>query len=285
MQTNKHKINNYERALRKIAVERLYINPAFFSQFSLAYIATNENIRYEIGLTETNKKSILTIAGSGDQPIFYSLNGAKDIDTFDISFCSKVIMDIKSIALKTLTRDQYIQLLKKLYKSKDIQSVIYMDKIVTEIPNDTKYFLEKTNKSTIFKHPSFDIEDSSTGSMLTVEEFEKAKKTINSPFNFIWTDIKNLHKKLEKQYDIINLSNLFDYKKPETIYNTIQNLKDYIKIGGHIIVSTEVESFKLKPDHFIQPFNKLKKETDDINIIKKEEKTSKTIVFMIQRTK
>ena len=160
-----------------------------------------------------------------------------------------------------------------------------MDKIVTEIPNDTKYFLEKTNKSTIFKHPSFDIEDSSTGSMLTVEEFEKAKKTINSPFNFIWTDIKNLHKKLEKQYDIINLSNLFDYKKPETIYNTIQNLKDYIKIGGHIIVSTEVESFKLKPDHFIQPFNKLKKETDDINIIKKEEKTSKTIVFMIQRTK
>ena len=95
MQTNKHKINNYERALRKIAVERLYINPAFFSQFSLAYIATNENIRYEIGLTETNKKSILTIAGSGDQPIFYSLNGAKDIDTFDISFCSKVIMDIK----------------------------------------------------------------------------------------------------------------------------------------------------------------------------------------------
>ena len=59
-----------------------------------AYTISNENQRWATQVVP-NVKKVLTVAGSGDQALFYKLSGATIIDTFDITCNARAIQDIK----------------------------------------------------------------------------------------------------------------------------------------------------------------------------------------------
>ena len=71
-----------------------------FSQYSRAYVITNEDLRYSLQFMPKETNRALTVAASGDHPLFCSLYGAKYVDTFDISYNAKCVMDIKVAALR-----------------------------------------------------------------------------------------------------------------------------------------------------------------------------------------
>ena len=86
--------------------------------YSHAYVVSNEDLRYTTALTRDMGRKVLTVAGSGDQPLFYKLNGANHIDTFDVSFCAKAIMDIKTAAIRAgMGYDSYKQMLRNFHQA------------------------------------------------------------------------------------------------------------------------------------------------------------------------
>lgn len=207
-----------------------------FSQYSPSYVVTNEDVRWVSETTHNTAKRVLTTAGSGDHPIFYKLNGAEIVDTFDISFCAKVIMDIKTTAIKQLSRDQYINLLNKMYKANRLSSIPHMKDLAQEIPLLSAYFIKQMDSYQIFAKGN---EPSCYKYIFpTYAEYSAMKQLITSPFNFIWCDLMNLHSKLIGKYDVINLSNILEYSSAKEIENVLLSLKPHLSKDGLIIAQT-----------------------------------------------
>ncbi|MDR0741283.1 MAG: DUF3419 family protein [Rickettsiales bacterium] len=218
-----------------------------FSEYSPAYVVTNEDLRLVTKIQDLKGTNVLTAAGSGDHPIFYRIAGAENVDTFDISFCAKVIMDIKTAAIPILKHPQYIDLLYNLHNSKKTSDVPHFFEVSKNMPNDTKQFFEKMEGYKIFSngfHPS-DYKQF----LPTDEEYSIMSQLVKHPFAFIWSDIRRLHENLNSTYDAMNLSNIFESLNDEkTITEVLENLKQHLSSSGIIVAHTTwfFRDFELK---------------------------------------
>lgn len=228
-----------------------------FSFYSPAYVISNENLHWITGLTKNMGRRVLTTTGSGDQPMFYSLNGATHVDTFDISFCAKVIMDIKTAALKTLPRDEYIALLGALHKTADAQSIPAMREIMHQIPENSAKFIRDMRGCKIFT--SGWGPDMYKSHLPTDAEYAQMRDTINAPFKFIWTDLNDLHAHLTSEYDVINLSNIFEHCNASQIPKILVSLRNYIRPGGYIIAQSGSLGIHHKRKAYIAASEKFKR--------------------------
>lgn len=254
-----------------------------FSSFSPAYVVTNEDLRWVSSVTKDKTKKVLTVTGSGDQALFYALNGATEIDTFDISFCAKVISDIKTSAIQKIPYKFYTKLLCDLHETKQISSVPFIKEIITNVPTDSANFLKQMDRYNIFSNgiPPDMYQDL----MLTEQEFKLLQSKISKPFNFIWSDIGNIYSNLKKTYDVINLSNIFEYKQPEENIKTLENLSKYINPGGFVIAQTGRIGIR-KNKHMFEEASKRFSDWANIKIEKKDPTKHNTeIMVLIQKTK
>ena len=204
-----------------------------YSKYSPAYITTNEPIRYEVSITP-KLTNVLTVAGSGDQALFYKIAGAKHIDTFDISYCAHAIQDIKTTAIKNLSLLNYHRLLCNLHKTNDVTEIQEMLSILNQLSPGVRNFILELRGNYIFHNginPFF-----SSDNFPDKSEYKKMRELVPQSFNFIWTDIMDLHTRLYKQYDIINLSNIFDYLTQESIVQTLKNLEKHLTIDGYFVI-------------------------------------------------
>ena len=207
-----------------------------FSPYSAAYIATNEDLRDSLQYMPKNTNDALTVAASGDHPLFVALYGAKYVDTFDITFNAKLIMDIKTNALSLLKYKEYCQLLKDILCCTDITSVKNTAQIIKKLnPFEQQYIMEMREKKLFGKENYID-----TLSLPMKPEFNKLQKIIKEPFNFIWSDIKVLHKKLTKNYDFIHLSNILDYQTISDGAQILYTLSQHVNLGGVICLEAIV---------------------------------------------
>ena len=231
-------------------VKKHFLNYGF-SPYSAAYVVTNENLRNALDCIPKDAKKALTVAASGDHPMFTALRGVKNVDTFDISFNARLIMDIKTNALSLLEHKEYCQLLKDIHCSKDIMSVKNIPQIIQKLnPFEQKYITEM-HKYYLFSRESI----INPFSLPTATEFSQMQQIINKPFKFIWSDIKSLHKQLKKSYDFIHLSNIFDYLSiPESV-NILHKLMKRTNPNG-VICFTELVS--TTPDKMRQYCEQLK---------------------------
>ncbi|MBR5904768.1 MAG: DUF3419 family protein [Alphaproteobacteria bacterium] len=202
-----------------------------FSEYSEAYIVSNEYVHSALKFVPKNA-NILTIAGSGDQAMFCSLKNPKSIDTFDISYNAKIIMDIKTSALQILDCEDYWELLCRLYEPLDILKIHNMPEIVKTLPKQEQLYLQQMRYYEIFsiglppsKYPN---------SFPNEREYMQMREKIKKPFNFIWSDIESLHIKLDKKYDFIHLSNILDYIDDKKIKKIILSLSEYTNPGCNI---------------------------------------------------
>ena len=123
----------------KVVQRSMFSGYPGFNTYSQAYAVTNENLRKTMRLIPKNAKSALVTAASGDHPLFCSLYGIQNVDTFDISYNAKCIMDIKVAALKILGYHSYIGLIDDLFmvRSRPIDSfehIKYMREILCRLP-------------------------------------------------------------------------------------------------------------------------------------------------------
>ena len=210
-----------------------------FNAYSAAYTVTNEDIRSAINFMPKDTENALTVAGSGDHPMFMKTYGAKNVDTFDLSYNAKIIMDIKTVALSMLTYAEYCKFLNDIYLAKDLLSVENMPKIIEKLPYEEKTYIAAMRNYRLFGHGLHpNSYCGKTDPIPSLAEIKKMREGITEPFNFIWSDIASLHTKLDKTYDFIHLSNILDYIKEPDDLKILASLMQYTHVGSVIYFET-----------------------------------------------
>lgn len=248
--------------------------------YSHAYTVSNENLRYTTGLTRSMGRRVLTVAGSGEQPLFYTINGATQIDTFDISYCARAIMDIKTQAIRSgMPYEQYKKLLKDLHFAPSASKVSGVSEILPKIPAHSAQFVRGMDGYRIFGNglnPEYYASE-----MISETEYKTLQKALRGAFKFIWSDVATLHTQLNGEYDVINLSNIFEWS-PDLIQPTLTNLRNYVRTGGYILVQTGCGmAIGKNMDKFIDVQDALK-DWAKIGINKQERDTQ---VIILERTR
>ncbi|MBQ8294764.1 MAG: DUF3419 family protein [Alphaproteobacteria bacterium] len=204
--------------------------------YSHGYVATNEDLRHTTGLTRDMARKVLTIAGSGDQALFYQLNGATKIDTFDVSFCAGAIQDIKSTAIKlNLPYDEYNRLLNDLHFAHSASRVENMPQILDKASPKYADFVRNMDGYKIFGaglSPNL-----YQNQILDADEYAKLQSDGVMENKFIWANASDVHAHLVEEYDVINLSNIFEWA-PGIMIPTLASLRNHVRPGGYILVQT-----------------------------------------------
>ena len=210
-----------------------------FSRYSSAYISTNESLRTSMKLMPVNCERALVVAGSGDHPLFSSLYGAKHVDTFDISYNAKCLMDIKNIAIHCLSRSKYFKLLDGLLLAENIQKVPNMKKVLEKLPETESEYLYSMNGCFVFNHSGGRGVHGVMGDLFQPndKEYARLKKIVPESYDFIWSGLDELSGLLTQTYDFIHLSNIFDYiRDPDDQTKILSDLLQHVNVGGRIVI-------------------------------------------------
>ena len=244
-------IPDYKKAKEKSS--EYIVNPAKFETYSRAYVVTNENLRQLPQLMPKNHENVLTMVGSGDHPLWFSLYGAKHVDTFDISYNAKIVMDIKVAALSCLNWHNYKRLLNQLYQLHwypfaYIAEVKNMRKVLSKLPEIESNYIESLRNAKIFR---VNLEPKKSKALPTFLEYIKLRIMVKKPYNFYMTDIRNLGNFLTTSYDVIHLSNILDYVPVAEHKEIILPLLNHINPGGRIIAhNLQYDMFKGYVNYF-----------------------------------
>ncbi len=254
-----------------------------FSNYSPAYVLSNENLRWIAGRTPESAQRVLTTTGSGDQPMFYRINGATHVDTFDISYCAKAIMDVKTAALQTLSRDEYIALLNALHTTASAQATPAMQQILPHLPRPSADFIRRMDGCKIFSNGL--RPGSYPQHMPTEDEYAKMRATITEPFKFIWTDLESLHARLLDEYDVINLSNIFEYMSEAQIHSVLASLRNHVRPGGQIIAQSGAWGVHRKMRTYYNAAQKFKRWAKIYHVKEDPKLANKEEIILLQRTR
>lgn len=223
------------RVRKDLKLSDINWHSANFGMYSPAYATTNEDWRFAMHELNPTGKSVLTVAASGDQPIAFQVNGASDVDTFDTTYFAKVVMDIKTAALQTMNRSQYGRLVLELRDARSTDDISDYDKIKSVCPRETLTAMRQMRGCRIFSQGT-GIRDEY---LPNEGEYNAAKKIIKQPMNFIWSNLESLHTKLNKKYDLIYLSNIFEYfHDSDKITKTLNSLYPFLKENAQIMLFT-----------------------------------------------
>lgn len=205
-------------------------------EYSPAYAVSNEDLRYVTALTQDKARRVLTVAGSGDQPLFYTLRGATDVDTFDVSFCAKAIMDMKVAAInQKVPYDDYQKILHDVHFAPSVARVDGVRELLNFMPADSAQFIRNMNGYKIFANG---LSPESYGSQnLNKDEYQQLIAHGQKNFNFIWTDVAQLNTLVKGEYDLINLSNIFEWV-PHLLIPVMEKMMPHLKVGGYMLVQT-----------------------------------------------
>lgn len=206
----------------------------FFSNYSAAYIITNEFLNDSMQYIPKNCNRALVTAASGDHPLFCSLYGAKHVDTFDISYNAKCIMDIKTAAMKCLNHSEYLDLLCNLYDCRDVTRVPNMDKIANNLSSTEYKYMCSMFGYALFSNRQ--LRDKNDKFLISQQDYEKLQKIVKKPYNFTMTNIGRLGTHLTESYDFIHLSNILDYMEGSAYrFLIVSRLFNHVNVGGRII--------------------------------------------------
>ncbi len=241
-----------------------------FSQYSRAYVITNEDLRYSLQFMPKETNRALTVVGSGDHPLFASLYGAKHVDTFDISYNAKCIMDIKVAALQSgLDLFDYEQMLYELFYCRDITGLKNIDKIYEKLPSVEYKYLCDMKKVSLF-HQGANPQLYSRF-LPNKREYGRLKDIVQKPYTFILSDIKDLGAKITKTYDFVHVSNIFDYVPRDKSFDVLSSLLKLVNPNGRILVHNQMVWSGPSCRKIAETFNNWRhiKEKDNINILER----------------
>ena len=235
----------------EIAFKQISAGEGFYGAYSQAYAVTNEKLRKTMRFMPENCDNALVVAASGDQPLFCSLYGAKHVDTFDISYNAKCIMDIKVAALNTMGYSDYISFLDNLFMFRlnglrSILDIKNMKSVLYKLPKIESDYICTFKEIPLFSRGP---RPRNNTSLPTLSEYNKLRQTGIRPYNCALIDIYKICGSLTKKYDFIHLSNIFDYVIENDYEELLLPIMKFVKPGGRIVM----ESFE-EDSHFYLDF-------------------------------
>lgn len=219
------------------------LNPrgAAFSSYSPAYVSSNEQLQSIMQILKPAGKNLLAVAGSGDAPLFFSAYGAQHIDTFDISYNARVVMDIKTYMLKNKFKFyDYVHILRDVQTASDLLDCASGNVVMRAVTDGTLDYLRGMRGCKIFMHTS----NGEIACFPNATEFAAMQQNVSGRYNFIWSDLFDLSGHiLNKKYDIIYLSNVLQYVNAASdVTAVLNNMRTHLNADGVIVVDSLLQS-------------------------------------------
>ena len=195
-----------------------------FGPYCKFYNMTTENIYGFLKNYDLNGKSILTVAGSGDQRLNAYLLGARNVTVFDSNPLTLLNMRLKDAAIKNLKFSDF----KGFYGIEEdkLNEYAQLDvRLFNKIKDDLDEFTFDFFQFIISNDELLDVDDVYFNFQNDYKVLKKAnyyfnakryielrKKIKNKGINFMYCDVTELPDTLEdRKFDMILLSNISDY--------------------------------------------------------------------------
>ena len=234
----------------------------YFYRFRQIYPFTTQNLKEQYKFFDLKDKEVLTVEGSGDQILELLLNGATNIDAFDINPLTEYYTDLKLAAFRSkISKNDYLNFFRyndyPRFGIDNHNSFNYVTfyKISTYLTPESynfwvELFARYEPEQIRRKDYLFSMDESRDRifeNILNYYDESKFKKLYNLvnklEYRHINSDVRNLPKVLTKQYDIIDLSNIIQYiekmwsiKPLENYRKLMDQLIPFLKPNGSLII-------------------------------------------------
>ncbi len=231
------------------------------NEYSRIYQNTTENIKAYMPFFDGNYKKALLPTSSGDHQIESILNGINEITCYDINRLARYFTELKFCAIESLTREEFIYFMYEDMLNKDV-----FDFLKNGLSEDILIFWEELYKNcnikyicnSLFRYLGCIYENPSiTGvdfSRYCVENFtsyleESNYKLVQNrlekvKIQYIESDLLDLPKSLTEKYDLINLTNIYEFVNNKIFDNgaldftdLVKDLDSYLNDDGKILVT------------------------------------------------
>lgn len=203
---------------------------------------SNENLEEIFKNRNLKNKRVATVGSSGDQVLYSILKGCTDVTLIDANPFTLPYLELKLAAIKNLSYAEFLD----YFNFENILNHKYYSKISHDLSDYSKVFWDEIFMNT----------DSSNGLLQTIpyklfqsvctygdfvgtrdamrfcsnkKHYECLKGCLEKDVNieFIKSDFESFHKNLNGRYDLILLSNIYDYVDPIIFNNEVKKLKYY----------------------------------------------------------
>ena len=265
-------------------------NKLTFDIYSPVCTFTTENLDSYLNTLNINNKRCLTVTSSGDQLINLALHGASQVECFDKNIFSYYFTCLKLAAIQTLSYQEFINFFCSTKGEKPQGNLLFF---VNE-----KYFLYDTYKKIrvllerdvqVFFDRLYDFYNYDGNSIKDCGLFynfsddkaifnnsylkdeisyykarEAVKRVLTNNVKYYFLDIFEIVN-LQKKYDLLLLSNIFDYigNKTEYVEYIEKNLRNILSKDGEIIVNYQYGYRQRKDYNIVNNLAIFVKQDDD----------------------
>lgn len=197
----------------------------------LVYRFTNENLVSYNNLYDFNNAKILSVVGSGDQYFSSLLFGAKEIDLYDINRRAWDYFILKYYSILTLSYDEFYN----FFVNERLNNKKTYSKIREYLPDNVRINLNRFIKwngslSKMLLHQGLEDEciynSGRAIPYFDIDNYYKLKDILTNRDlpNIYFQDLLDLPSKINKEYDLIFTSNIYNYLDIDVdIYKRILN--------------------------------------------------------------
>lgn len=206
-----------------------------FHTTSAVYKISNERTQdyysYLIG-----REKVLSVIGSGDQILNLILEGTKEIDAFDISSFPKYFLYLKMAAIKALSKEEYIEFFYEVSHRSEVYDDMY-DRISFYLDDEISSFWDSLfnffDWQDIYNSTLFSSEPYIAANAINQNKFlqcdaayEELRRALDDVvINVYEGDIFDLSCKIDGTYDLVYLSNIVYYNKPDEYKEMLDEFK------------------------------------------------------------
>ena len=209
------------------------IRPFRYDEFSYIYKFTNENLKDTIYKNLiSNNENVLSVIGGGDQILNMYLFNSNNIDAFDISRFPSYYLRLKIAAIKEFKYEEYLKFFcegkpfnKKLFDRlmKNCDDPICKTFWTSVCLDDPEKVYESPLFNTVPRNKEYAIRKNPYLDRFNYDLLKSKIDKLN--INYINEDILSLASKLDKDYDLIYLSNICMYSRE--MFNSFGNNRPF----------------------------------------------------------
>ena len=231
-------------------------------KYSKIYQNTTENIKEYMPFLNGNYKKALLPTASGDHQLEAILNGITEITSFDINRLSRYFVELKFAAIKNLSKKEFLN-----FMYENIFNINIFNYLKNCLTDDVYLFWQEIFKNCniedivryLFRYLRFKDNDKYllTGvdfSKYCAENFTRYLEDNNYKFlqdrlekikiKYLDEDLSNLANTLNDTYDLINLTNIYEYINCQIFCNgaqefaqSINSLIPHLNKDGKILIT------------------------------------------------
>ena len=243
-------INKYEKLLLNIESNESKITS--FGNFDPSYLWTNEDMKL-YPKENLKGKNILTITSSGDHALNAILNGATNIDSFDVNLFSKYVSALKIAMIKKYV---YYDFFKRMKWIEDVGGFNFnskeniIDSIREYLSHDEYLFWSTFEYLRINNKVNFNDVINVYGSLkknayTDAFSYNKLKRNLKkAKITYYDSDIMDIEKSVNKKYDRVFLSNVLEYVLASNGPRFVNNYNDaMIKLDKILLPSSIIYGY------------------------------------------